>query len=541
MSEKGRIRGRNKAGTAEVTASARGARSDADILATAKGWGFLAGGRAFEFGSRFIIALLLAHILGVENYGLYVLSISAATLFAGIAYLGLDQAMVRYIAILSSRKDNPGVRGTLQIGFGISAVAGVAMGAILYLGAAAFAEGLFDEPRLTQLLRLLAVVVPFLVISNLLASTARGFRRMDYSAFAENIVQSGVRVLMLGAFALIGKLDVFVAVILFGVSDVAASITSIVLLNKLFPLRTVFERDARRDVRPIVGFAFPLWLSGLLYQFRRNILTITLGGLSSVASVSIFAVASRVNDVGLTVLGSITIAVRPILAQLHDRRDRDGLAHLYTTATRWMFTFYVPFFLLMVLYPAALLSLFGETFTRGAPALVIMAIAGLVNAATGICQAMIEMTGRAKLKLANSILWTATLVASSALLIPVWGVLGAATALLISTAAVNLAAVVEVWVLERLIPFERSIWKPLVVGVAAFLTGWVLRLLIPIKDDWVLAAMQAGLILAVYGAGILGLGLAPEDRTVIERILRKVLPVLRRRQPRSEPAGSRQE
>ena len=522
----------------EVSATGGGATSNVDILATAKGWGFLAGGRVIEFGSRFIITLLLARILGVQDYGLYVLSISAVTLFAGVAYLGLDQALVRYVAILSSRKDSAGLRGALQVGFGVSAVAGAVMGAALYLGAAAIAEGLFDEPRLTPLLRVLAVVLPFLVISNLLAATARGFRRMDYSAFAEQVVQSVARMVLLGAFALVGTLDVFVAAILFGVSDVAATITLIILLNKLLPIRTVFQRGARRDVKPIVGFAFPMWLSGLLLQFRRSILTLTLGGLSSVASVSIFAIAARVNDVGHTVLGSITIAVRPIVAQLHDREDQRGLSHLYRTTTRWTFTLNLPFFLVMVLYPAALLSLFGETFARGAPALTIMAIAELVNAATGVCQAMIDMTGRAKLKLANSILWTITLVASSAVLIPLWGVVGAATAMLISTVAVNLAAVVEVRVLERLLPFDRSFWKPLVAGAAAFITGWVLRYVMPIENDWRVAAIQAGVVLGIFGAAILAFGLAPEDRIVIDRVVRKVRPVLRRHRRRSEPTES---
>jgi O-antigen/teichoic acid export membrane protein len=521
-----------------VSATGGGATSNVDILATAKGWGFLAGGRVIEFGSRFIITLLLARILGVQDYGLYVLSISAVTLFAGVAYLGLDQALVRYVAILSSRKASAGLRGALQVGFGVSAVAGAAMGAALYLGAAAIAEGLFDEPRLTPLLRVLAVVLPFLVISNLLAATARGFRRMDYSAFAEQVVQSVARMLLLGTFALVGTLDVFVAAILFGVSDVAATITLIVLLNKLLPIRTVFQRGARRDVKPIVGFAFPMWLSGLLLQFRRSILTLTLGGLSSVASVSIFAIAARVNDVGHTVLGSITIAVRPIVAQLHDKEDQRGLSHLYRTTTRWTFTLNLPFFLLMVLYPAALLSLFGETFARGAPALTIMAIAELVNAATGVCQAMIDMTGRAKLKLANSLLWTITLVASSAVLIPLWGVVGAATAMLISTVAVNLAAVVEVRVLERLLPFDRSFWKPLVAGAAAFVTGWVLRYVMPIENDWRVAAIQAGVVLGIFGAAILAFGLAPEDRIVIDRVVRKVRLVLRRHRRRSEPTES---
>jgi O-antigen/teichoic acid export membrane protein len=498
------------------------------VLATAKGWGFLAGGRAVEFGSRFIVALLLAHLLGVRSYGLYVLAISAVTLSAGVSILGLDHAVVRYVAILSGRRDNAGIWGTIQIGLGIGAAVGAAMGGALYFGSSAIAEGFFDQPRLTPLLEVLAAIVPFLVISEVLAATARGFRRMDYAAFAETVVQSVVRILLLGALVLVGRLDVLTAAIVFGISDVASTITLIILLNRLFPLRTAVREGARRDVKPIVSFALPLWLGEIVFQFRRNVLTITLGTLSTVASVGIFAVASRVSSLGHTILVALVNAIRPILAQLHDRADRAGLAHLYTTATRWMLTLNLPFFLLIALYSEVLLSLFGETFRAGATALVIMGTGELVNAATGICGPMIDMTGHVKIKLANSILRVAVLVTASALLIPIWGVVGAATAALLSTTVVNAAAIVEMWILEGLVPFERHVWKPLTAAVAAFLVGFGLRSVLPIGAEWWVAALQAGVVLGVYAGTLLGLGISPDDRMVIDRSRRKVQRFIRR-------------
>jgi O-antigen/teichoic acid export membrane protein len=265
---------------------------DRDILATAKGGGYLAGGGLFEFASRFVIALLLARSLGAGDYGLYVLAVSAATLFSGISLLGLDDAMVRYVAILAGRRDSAGLRGTIQIGLGISAPVAVVVGAALYLCAGPIAEGLFDEPRLTQLLHLMAAVVPFLTVSNVLAGVARGFQRMDYAAFAENVVQSTVRMALLAAVALFGGLDTVGATVIFGVSDVAATITLIVLLNRHFPLTRPGGEGTRRDVGPVFRFALPLWLSGILRQFRRNLEVLILGSMAAASSVGVFAVVN---------------------------------------------------------------------------------------------------------------------------------------------------------------------------------------------------------------------------------------------------------
>jgi O-antigen/teichoic acid export membrane protein len=506
----------------EVLTSTATIASQKDILAAARGGGFLAGGSFFEFATRFVIAFLLARLLGAQDYGLYVLAISAGSLFAGISLLGLDDAMVRYVAILSGRRDRAGVLGTLQIGLGVSTLVGVLLGGAIFLGAVPVAEGFFEEPRLAPLLRLIAVLVPFLTISNVLAGVARGFKRMDYAAFAENVVQSLVRMVLLAVLALVGELNVFAAVVIFGIADVAATVTMIVLLNKTFPLGGSLRADTRRDVGEIFGFALPLWLSGLLRQFRRNIELVMLGALAAVSSVGIFAVVARVNLVGHVFLLSLLVAVKPILAQLHDRRDREGLSNLYRTATRWALTLTFPFFLIMVLYPKPLLLIFGEAFVSGSTALILLSFAELANAATGICGPMIDMTGHTRIKLANSVLWTAIVIVSSALLIPRWGVVGAAAASLIAIATVNVLCVVEVWVLEGLMPYDRKFLKPVAAGGAALIIGLVMKAWMPVATDLGVAFAQGALVSAAYAGFLLLLGLESEDRLVLGRAIVKV-------------------
>ena len=495
--------------------------SQANILAAAKGGGFLAGGSVVELASRFVIAFLLARALGADGYGLYSLAISAAALFTGVSLLGLDDAMVRYVAILSSRKDERGVWGTIQIGLAVSTVSGILMGVALYFLAGPIANGLFDEPRLAPLLEVMAVIVPFLCVSNVLLGCARGFGRMDFAAFAENVVQSVVRMALLAVLFFIG-LEPLTAVVVFGIADVAATITLILLLNRHLPLRRVQIREARREFRPVFSFAFPLWLSGLLNQFRRNIEAVMLGALSTVSNVGVLSIVDRVNLVGHTVYRSIIVSVKPVLARLHDREDRPGLAHLYTTTTRWTLSLNLPFFLVIVLYPDALLGIFGKSFTTGADALVVIAFAELVVAGTGICGSVIDMTGHTRAKLVNSVLWISLLLASNALLIPRWGVLGAAVASLIASAAVNLARLIEVRVLEGLLPYRRNFWKPVAAAVAAYAGGLAMLTYLPFDDSIVAVIIQALVVLAIYGGLLLVFGLSPEDRLVIERVARRV-------------------
>lgn len=501
---------------------AAGARPGTDhrqhAVDTARGGGFLAGGSVFEYATRFLVALLLARMLGADDYGLYVLALGAGSLFAGLGGLGLDDAMVRYVAIRSARGDARGVWGTIQVGLVLAVPVTAVLAVVCFAVADPIATGVFDEPRLAPLLRVTAVLFPFLTLSNMLNGISRGFERTDITALGENVVQTVVRLGLLALLALVGQLDVWAAVIVFGISDVAASLAMVLLLNRgTAPIRQVAGRDVARPVREVFSFALPLWLSGLLRQSRNRVETIILGVTVGVASVGIYAIVERVTIVGHLSLLAIFSAVKPVLARLHDQGDRDGLARLYRTATRWTLTLYLPFFVVVVLLAEPVLAIFGATFTAGVTAMWVLATAELVNAGTGICRSMIDMTGHTRVKVLNSFLYTAALVGSGVLLIPRFGLVGAATATLVATTLVNVLSIGQVWWLERLQPFDRTFLRPVAAATAAAGVGLLLRSWADLADRPLLAAVHALAIGVAYLGALLAIGVPEDDRHVVGR------------------------
>jgi O-antigen/teichoic acid export membrane protein len=264
----------------------------------------------------------------------------------------------------------------------------------------------------------------------------------------------------------------------------------------------------------------------LLRQFRSYLAALILGASGTAAGVGVFAVVTNVNTVAHVCLLSIYVAVRPTLAQLHDRGDRFGLGQVYIAGTRWSLVLNIPFFLVTVLYPHAILNVFGAAFATGATALIILSIAELVNAGTGICGPIIDMTGHTKLKLVNSAVWTVLVVGSSALLIPEWGVNGAAAAAFFAVVVVNLLCVLEVWLLERLLPFDRTFLKPALAGAIAFGVGALLTVWLPVGTDLVAAIVQGLVVTGLYVGLYVVFGIADEDRLVLGRVTRKVTAAL---------------
>ena len=505
---------------------AEAAPSSRNLLAVAKGGGFLAAGDLFNYGSRLAAALVLARVLQADEYGLYTLSVSMAFVAGGLANLGLDSAMERYVAVLRARKDESGVQGTLQIGIGLTLLSTLTVSVVGFFLADTVALEVFDDPRLAPLLRLVAFMVPFVVSTTLFAAIVRGFKRMDYSAFAEDFIQPVVRVTLIGILAVIG-LTVQVAIFIFGTSYLVATAVLVGLVHRLFPLDQPIGQ-AHRYTKEILTFSFPFWFSGLLNQMRINVQPLLLGVYSSMANVGIFSLVTSANLLGRVANMAVRTSLRPTLAETLDQGETEEAEHLYQATTRWTLTANLPVFIVMVLYPTAIMSVFGESFEAGATALFLLAWAELANAATGTCGAVIDMSGLNLVKFLNKIFEVGLTLLLSVLLIRQWGLTGAATAVLVSSATIQVVRLVEVRIFVGLHPYNLRILKPVLAGIVALGAGFGIDRLVPADGGLVQLMFDALVVVGVYAMVLIALGLSEEDRVIIRAIARRLRIPIRR-------------
>ena len=497
-----------------------------NLLSIAKGGGIIVAGKVFLAASRFAIAVLLARILGAEQYGLYSLAISAASVVTGLALLGLDSALVRFVAISAGRRDEAGLWGTLQIGLGLSTLLSVVAATGLYALAYPIAVQVFHEPRLASLLQLVSAIVPFLALSEVLAGANRGFKKMQYPVIAQFVAQPVVRLILTVALAIVG-LNAGLAVIVYGLADGVASVLLVCFLHKHFSLSRPL-RAARRDTRAILSYSLPDWMSGLMATFRNNIQTLFLGSLNTLTSVGIYSVAHQLTAFGGMFFSSVNTSAKPTIAELHDRGDRAQMERIYHATTRWSLTVNLPTFLLMVLLPAPILSIFGENFVSGALALAILACADLAVTGTGMSGSFLEMTGYTKLKLVNSITRLVFYLALDILLIPRWGMVGAAVAALVGELIVNLIRIIEVFVLFRMLPYDRTVLKPIGAAVMAVASVLVIGQWLPAEASPIHTAIHVLVMLGVYLGATQVFGLAAEERAMLGHLRRRASAVFSR-------------
>lgn len=490
------------------------------VFTAAKGSGIISLGKLFEYAGRFVIAFLLARVMGAEQFGLYSLALSAVAIVTTISLIGMDDAVLRNTAIHASQDDEQSLWGTLQLTFGFTLSMSIFLSALLFIFSDSIAIKFFSEPLLSPILRLVAVIVPFMTMSEMLLFTSRGFKRMDYGVIAEDFVQLPVRVVLIGILALF-NLNAFTAMVTFGVGDLAASIVLVYFINKEFSLRRAFN-DAKRDVRGLLSFSFPFWFSDIINTVRNNIQVMLLGSLSTITSAGIFTIVDRVNLVSIITYRSIETSIRPIIAELQSKDAWQEVGRLYQTSTRWSLLVSIPMTLITILFSDRILLLFGEDFVDGRLALVVLASSEFIKVLTGMSGTIIDMSGLNRLKMINTIIQVVMAVGLNIYLIPRWGLMGAAVSVFIAIAVINLLRMLQVYVVYRLLPFNKKLVKPFTAGFISLLIVTLINQLLHIELNVIALLVGAVLVLTTYLAALLVLKLSPEDQMVADKAIVRV-------------------
>jgi O-antigen/teichoic acid export membrane protein len=169
-----------------------------------------------------------------------------------------------------------------------------------------------------------------------------------------------------------------------------------------------------------------------------------LGALKDVEQAGIYAMAKWLSGVIGLVVTAVNAVLAPSAASLYTMGNIQGLQNTVTKSARALLFLSLPLTLFLIVFGTPVLQLAGKEFARGHFALVVLCIGQLVNAAMGSVGLLLMMTGHERDAakgigcgaLANAIL--------SVLLIPRFGLEGAAWAASLSLILWNVVLVVVV-------------------------------------------------------------------------------------------------
>jgi O-antigen/teichoic acid export membrane protein len=236
--------------------------------------------------------------------------------------------------------------------------------------------------------------------------------------------------------------------------------------------------------------------SGVVMIWRRfDVLMVAW--LASPADAAVYTAATRFLVVGQLGIQAVQMTVSPQFGRLFARRDLDGARAVYKTATMWTMTFAWPLYIITGAAVGLVIPIFGADYTSGAKVTIILSASMLVATACGGVDAVLLMSGRSWLSLGNAVITLAVNVGLDLLLVPKYGILGAAIAHSVSLALRNLLALYQINRLMRMWAFTNQSLRIALMSVGCFGVAPAILHLTSAPEATVVAAIAAGMV--AYG------------------------------------------
>lgn len=215
-------------------------------------------------------------------------------------------------------------------------------------------------------------------------------------------------------------------------------------------------------------------------------------------------------------IGSLAISSFSELKERDEKSVQDSLQR----ATYWVFSIVFPTFLILTLFSEeSLLLLFGRKYTTASTALMVLALGHLIDASVGQVGSLLQSKGHTQYIFYNNVAALAINLVLNIMLIPTYGVTGAALATASSTAVTNILMFIETWKKEKVIsiPFKDISKVVIIASLSIILVKSIDNVLFIDSPTWFLFAGGSIYFVLYILLFLKVIGLAKEEQKVFVR------------------------
>lgn len=424
-------------------------------------------GMGATFGSR----ILLGRYLGPAKYGLIVLGITFLNIISLVVLLGFPEGIAREFPRVGHVERGDYLVTSLKYALPMAGTASI----VLYAGRGLI-ETVLKEPGLGPVIGVFAMAILFFVIMKIVVAAFRGLQLTKKRTVVFNLLYQVGIVVFAALGILLGVNTVYIATAWLLALGLATIVGGYWLLREPKIRISIGCTRDRIDVRSFISLSLPLMVSNSVWILLQYTDSFLLGLFQTAGQVGIYDAAFTVSRGILLFVWAVAFLFLPVYSELHSESRTYAMQRIYQTSTKLLGFTVLPIVLVLASNAGTVLSLsFGKGFRPGNIALIVLLLGFVSHALLGINRGALTSIGLTKLVLWGNIVAFILNLGLNLILIPRYGITGAAIASAAAYVCANILWSATLFRMEAIHPFDISY----IVTLMASLAGFALLLGIP--------------------------------------------------------------
>ena len=403
--------------------------------------------------SGFITTLLLTRWIGAEGLGAYNFVTSWMLLVVILVIFGLEDYLVRETAAARGRQDPQAAARLWNFSRGFILTFSLTAVACLYC---LLPWLKFEDPSLRPTFMVGPIMIPLLCTIAIYRGRFRANKQIIKSLIPENLIRPILQMTIIGLLLWSATPGNPASALLINVGTTFVAMLFCILAahransKTIAPSRADMSSPTKADFFPGYLKASKTWLMGSLpfvvitgiSIINQRTDRLMLGALQDIKSVGLYSVAVQMAMiVSFTLLG-LNQAIAPLVAERHDANRGQELQKSLIQATNIATLGSLLIFAALVVFGPIVLAIFGPDFSDSYLPMIIIAVGHILNVATGPVGTILSMSRQERFVGISILASVVCNILLNYLLIPQYGVNGAAIATAVSVGVWNLLMVV---------------------------------------------------------------------------------------------------
>ncbi|HLD38200.1 MAG TPA: flippase [Candidatus Nanoarchaeia archaeon] len=466
--------------------------------------------------------IIVARYYGPEVYGLLTLSLTIVGWFALFSLLGLDTGVLRHLSFYSAKKHENKTSYIVKFFMSLLLITGIVAGALLFIFSDLIAEKIFSNSQLSIFLKLFSLTIPLTSLKAVLFPLMQVYGKYWWVLFASKILDPLVKVITLVTLIFLGvnSINVPLSFLLAAIFvSFFAYLFCRISFKKIFKIK---PRKDRRLSKEIISYSWPLLFFALsMFLFHQEDLLI-IGILKTVKDVGFYSAAVPISLLLVTSISLFSYMFFPVIAQQYSKGNKKIVKQLSQQTGKWVYMLSLPLFILFIIFPGVFIKiLFGEEYLVATNALRFLSIGAMFANLSGISNQLLSIQGKSKLILKDTLFVLVLNAILNLILIPVYGITGAAIATMISFIFLGLIFAFQSWKLLGIIPLRRKMINITIVTLIP--TGLLLLIKEIIEINLFTLIILGILFISLYVLLIMFTGcLDKNDKLILDLIKKKI-------------------